>query len=168
MAPRRALSAALMALCLSTAVTRVAAQGPPERRKTRRIWGPAETVSFWSGGFTRSIDGDGSRLLGVCLAREIFDEAEADMGGGLWASIEGGIGQTVIRTGLDYRLTLLKAGPVRVAPRFVLGIEDRPREPDAGLDGLVSGGIDLGIWLDETVQLGFFADREFGFRSPTR
>jgi len=168
MATRRALTAALATLCLTIAWTEAAAQGPTEERKTRRIWGPAETVSFWSGTVTRSIDGDGSRLRGFCVAREIFDEAEADMGGGLWASTETGGGQTVVRAGFNYRATLLKAGPVRVAPRFALGIEGRRHSPDAGLDGLVAGGLDLGVWLSETVQLGLFADRDFGFRSPTR
>src|SRR6266571_3328225 len=158
MATRRALTAALATLCLTIAWTEAAAQGPTEERKTRRIWGPAETVSFWSGAVTRSIDGDGSRLRGFCVAREIFDEAEADMGGG----------QTVVRAGFNYRATLLKAGPVRVAPRFALGIEGRRHSPDAGVDGLVAGGLDLGVWLSETVQLGLFADRDFGFRSPTR
>jgi len=146
----------------------VSAETPPEQGTTRRIWGPAETVSFWSGAVTRSIDGDGSRLRGFVLAREIFDEAEADMGGGLWGSVESGDGQTVVRTGFDFRKTLLKAGPVRVAPLFALGLEHRRRHPDTGLDGLITGGLDLSFWLSETVQIGLFTDRQFGFRSPTR
>ncbi|OLC55930.1 MAG: hypothetical protein AUH92_01185 [Acidobacteria bacterium 13_1_40CM_4_69_4] len=168
MASRRVLGAALATLCGLAAATGVAAREPPDERETRPIWGPAETVSFWSGGLTRSIDGDGSRLGGVCLAREIFDEAEADMGGGLWASIETGGGQAVIRTGFSYRMTLVKAGPMRIALRSALGIENRRRHPDAGLDGQVTGGLDLGFWISETVQMGFFGDRDFGFRSPTR
>ena len=168
MATRRALTAALVALCLSSASTAAAAQGPPEERKTRRIWGPAETVSFWSAAVTRSIDGDGARLRGICVAREIFDEAEADMGGGLWASTETGGRQTVVRAGFSYRATLVKAGPVRLAPRFALGVEGRGRSPDKGVGGVVVSGLDLGVWLGETVQLGLFVDRDFGFRSPTR
>src|SRR2546426_7028210 len=121
MATRRALTAALVAFCLSGASTAAAAPGTPEERKTRRIWGPAETVSFWSAAVTRSIDGDGARLRGICVAREIFDEAEADMGGGLWASTETGGRQTVVRAGFSYRATLVQAGaggvPPPVAPR---------------------------------------------------
>ncbi len=168
MPPRCALRTGTASLCLLLAATAATAATPPSERGTRRIWGPAETVSFWSGSVTRSIDGDGSRLFGFALAREIFDEAEADMGGGLWGSIESGDSQTVVRAGFDFRKTLLKAGPARLAPLFALGLEHRRREPDVGLDGLVTGGLDLSFWLSETVQIGFYADRQFGFRSPTR
>src|SRR2546426_12018625 len=110
MASRRVLGAALATLCGLAAATGVAAREPPDERETRPIWGPAETVSFWSGGLTRSIDGDGSRLGGVWLAREIFDEAQAYMVGGLWASVFTGGGQAGSRTAVGYCVALRYAG----------------------------------------------------------
>ena len=90
------------------------------------------------------------------------------MGGGVWMSLEEGNGPRVTGTGIQYRLTLLKTGPVRFAPRFRLGIEHRRRAPDSGTGGMLAAGAELAVWLGTRVQVALYGERASGFGSVTR
>jgi hypothetical protein len=171
--PMRNLIAAVIVLCLDAGQSVMADPekpvDPPDRPFSESYpFGPGEESRVFSLEALSGDDPGGVPLQGFRGAWGSQEEDEIFGRVGLWGAYQHGDDQSVTSAGMEVGAPMLPLGPVRLGPRFRLGLESRSAPPDDGLAALAGIGLEIGFWFGRHVQLAVAWDRDFGFPSGTR
>ncbi len=140
-----------------------------EETPSRIDWGPYGVSRVFSVARVGEDDADGVDLRGLNLGYGVRDQSgECNCGLGAWLAVQSGHGQRVIGLGGEYIRLLLGTQRVPFAGRASLGVEDRRRDPQSGLVGVVGLGFELGYWPWKSTHFAITFDRDFGFPAYTR
>jgi hypothetical protein len=133
-------------------------------------WGPHGESRLYGLSYIEEDDTDGTRLQGISLLWSSWDET-VDFNGGLgfWLAAQDGGSQTIFGGGIEVSwIPWVPRAPVRLGPRFRLGLEHRRRDPDEGYGGLFAAGAEAAFWIGRRLQVALMVDQEIPFRADDR
>ncbi|HYV20812.1 MAG TPA: ankyrin repeat domain-containing protein [Verrucomicrobiae bacterium] len=168
---RNLIVAALVSLVIAGGGAMADPQDPakrPDHSVAPEPFGPGDESRVFTVEGLSGDDPDGVSLQGLRGGYGLHAEDEYIGRVGFWGAYQRGEGQTVASGGAEVGFPMLPWGPVRIGPRFRLGLEHRAAPPDDGLAALAGIGFEVGLWFGRHVQLAVAWDRDFGFPSGTR